>query len=98
MVYVHILAELHRHQCDYASALPLYQECLAKRTIHLGVDHRDTLRSMNCLASLYDDQGDYASALPLHQECLAKRQIVLGVDHPHTRGTAKNLRICQSEM
>jgi tetratricopeptide (TPR) repeat protein len=79
MVYVNILAELHRHQGNYASALPLYQECLAKQTIHLGVDHPDTLSSMSNLAGLYERQGDYASALPLYQECLAKRTIHLGV-------------------
>ena len=78
--------------------LPLHQECLAKRKIHLGVDHRDTLMSMGNLADLYNSHGDYASALPSYQGCLAKRKIHLGVEHPHTQNTSNSLRICQSNL
>ena len=91
MVYVNILAGLYRHQGDYASALPLQQECLAKRTILLNADHRDTLMSLHNLATLYCCKGDYASALPLYQECLAKQKIHLGVDHPDTLKSMGNL-------
>ena len=52
MVYVHILAQLYEIQGKYASAEPLYVECLRKRKSILGVDHSDTLLSMNNLATL----------------------------------------------
>jgi Tetratricopeptide repeat len=43
---------------DYASAEPLYQECLDMRIKKLGSDHPDTLVSMNGLANLHYTQGE----------------------------------------
>ena len=36
------LAGLYYSQGDYVSVLPLLQECLAKFTIHLGVNHHQS--------------------------------------------------------
>jgi hypothetical protein len=43
MVYVNILAGLHKNQGKYGSAEPLYVECLDRRKTILGADHPDTL-------------------------------------------------------
>jgi len=52
-----VLAQLYYSQGNYALAEPLYVECLEKRKVKLGVDHPDTLQSMNYLAGLYRAQG-----------------------------------------
>ena len=43
----------------YAKAEPLYVQCLYVRKSKLGLDHPDTLESMNGLASSYNDQGNH---------------------------------------
>jgi len=50
----------------------------------LGVEHPDTLRSMNNLAATYRDQGRRAEAAALQEEVLEKRRRILGVEHPDT--------------
>jgi tetratricopeptide (TPR) repeat protein len=70
---------------DYDRALPLYEECLAKRKRFLGDDHRDTLISLNILAGLFYNNGDYYRALSLYNECLEGWKRVFGEDNPNTR-------------
>ncbi len=47
---INALAELFRNKGEYDRALPLYEECLAKRKRVLGDEHPDTLSSLNNLA------------------------------------------------
>jgi tetratricopeptide (TPR) repeat protein len=93
IIYVNILAELHRHQGNYTLAEPLYMECLDTRKIILGVDHPDTLASMNNLAILYMNQSQCTLAEPMLVECVEKRKTFLGVAHPDTLGSLNNLAI-----
>ena len=88
------LANLFHSKGEYDRALPLYEECLAKRKRVLGDDHPDTLMSLNNLAVLFDSKGEYDRALPLYEECLAKRKCVLGDDHPHTKSSQRSLDYC----
>jgi type VI secretion system secreted protein VgrG len=57
---------------------------LAGREQILGVDHPDTVRSVNNLAALYQDKGDTAAAEPLFRRALAGFEEALGHDHPET--------------
>jgi tetratricopeptide (TPR) repeat protein len=57
----------------------------------LGLDHPDTLRTMNFLASTYCAQGKTAEAAALHEEVLEKRKQILGDEHPDTLRTVNNL-------
>ena len=88
------LALLFDSKGDYDRALPMYEECLAKRKRVLGEDHPDTLSTLNGLAILFRNRRDYDRALPIYEECLAKRKRVLGEDHPHTKDTQKWRDIC----
>jgi lipopolysaccharide biosynthesis regulator YciM len=87
------LASLFVKKGKYDPALPLYEECLAKRKRILGDDHPDTLHSLNNLANLFRNMGEYDRALPLYKECLAKRKRILGNDHPDTLSSLNNLAI-----
>ena len=57
----------------------------------LGVEHPDTLTSMNNLASTYWAQGRTAEAAALQEEALEKRRRILGVEHPNTLASMNNL-------
>jgi tetratricopeptide (TPR) repeat protein len=85
------LAELFRNKGEYDRALPLHEECLAKRKRVLGDEHPDTLQSLNNLALLFKRKGEYDRALPLFEECLAKRKRALGDEHPDTLTSLNNL-------
>ena len=50
----------------------------------LGVDHPDTLSSVNNLGSLLKAQGKLEEAEVLYRRALEGRERVLGVDHPDT--------------
>jgi Tetratricopeptide repeat len=57
---------------------------ICKRT--LGVEHPDTLTSMNNLAISYGNQGRLMEAVELHEKVLKVRKRTLGVEHPDTLG------------
>jgi hypothetical protein len=46
----------------------------------LGVEHPDTLASMNNLAIVFICQGDYEEAKRMHQQTLELREKVISVD------------------
>ena len=58
-----------------------------------GIDHPDTLSSINDLALLYSNQGKYAEAEPLYKEALAGRQKALGQEHPDTLSSINDLAL-----
>jgi len=78
------MANVYRYQGKYDLAEPLYVECLEKSKVLLGLDHPDTLTSMNNVANLYSKLGKCDLAEPLLVECLEKRKLVLGLAHVHT--------------
>jgi tetratricopeptide (TPR) repeat protein len=85
------MAMQHEGRGKYDRALPLYEECLAKRKRVLGDEHPDTLASLSDIAGLFQSKGEYDRALPLYEECLAKRKRVLGDEHPDTLASLMNL-------
>jgi hypothetical protein len=50
----------------------------------LGIDHPNTLLSVNNLSFVFGCQGKYEEAEVMHRRALAGRETVLGVDHPDT--------------
>ena len=87
------LASLYERQGRYELAEPLCIECLEARKTKLGLDHPDTLGSINNLALLYSRQGRYELAEPLYIECLEGRKTKLGLDHPDTLQSINNLAV-----
>jgi eukaryotic-like serine/threonine-protein kinase len=71
--------------------VPLFEVTLEERRAKLGLDHPDTLTSMNDLATAYAASGQPAKAVPLFKESLQKHKAKLGVEHPQTIGTMASL-------
>jgi TIR domain-containing protein/tetratricopeptide repeat protein len=69
---------------DYATALEIHQDTLARRRRVLTEDHPDTLHSANDLAVSLSSMGRDAEALALNQDTYDRRRRVLGEDHPDT--------------
>ena len=57
----------------------------------LGLEHPDTLASMNNLAFTWKNQGRLDDALGLMRQSVQLRQKVLGPDHPHTQSSLSTL-------
>jgi tetratricopeptide (TPR) repeat protein len=57
----------------------------------LGVEHPDTLASVNNVAALYESQGRYTEAEPLYQRTLHDSERLLGPGHPSTIVSVNNL-------
>jgi pentatricopeptide repeat protein len=61
------------------------------RKTKLGVDHLDTLASINNLAVTYGKQGRWDEAESLFVQVIETRKTKLGVDHPDTLTSMNNL-------
>jgi tetratricopeptide (TPR) repeat protein len=85
------LAMAYRDARKLDLALPLHEESLTLTKAALGLDHPDTLRSMNSLALAYGSAGKLDLALPLFEETLKLRMAKFGPEHPDTAGTMASL-------
>ena len=85
------IGEAHRARGSYRAGAAVYAECLQIREHVLGLEHPDTLNSINNLATLLERVGDYDAAEPLFRRALEARERVLGLDHPSTLGSINNL-------
>jgi eukaryotic-like serine/threonine-protein kinase len=72
-------------------AQPQLERAVDLRKRVLGLDHPDTLTSMDELGVLYNLQGKYAAAEALLAQVLAARQRLLGSDHRDTLATMSDL-------
>ena len=91
-------ARVHHQMCammwatgDYREGSDLAQEVLRVREQQLGLEHLETLTSVNNLADLLYFKGDKVGAEPLFRRVLAVRQRMLGVEHPATLISVNNL-------
>jgi hypothetical protein len=74
-------------------------QVLESRKKKLGVDHPDTLISMDNLAFAWKGTGRETEAVRLVEECVQSQKRVLGLNHPHTisSGTALNAYKAEQE-
>src|SRR5207245_625172 len=79
--------EYFNQRGQYREAEPLRKSVLAICEQVLGLEHPDTLGSLNNLAILYWNQGKYEEAEPLYQRALEAYERVLGLEHPSTLNT-----------
>ena len=61
-----LLGQLYRRTARYEEAEALFSEAVALRQRVLGLDHPDTMDSMNGLANTYYYQARYAEATDVH--------------------------------
>jgi tRNA A-37 threonylcarbamoyl transferase component Bud32 len=73
------------------SAVPVFEQVKQLRLAQLGLEHPDTLSSMNGLAMAYDDAGRPEEALALYEQTFKLRQQKLGADHADTLQSMNNL-------
>jgi serine/threonine protein kinase len=59
----------------------------------LGLDHPDTLNTMNSLSTVFIRMGKYAEAESILRETVSRRKQVLGAEHQHTIISMHNLGI-----
>jgi eukaryotic-like serine/threonine-protein kinase len=83
---------------DYQLAVKQHQKALALLQANLGVDHPETLQSMNNLGEAYRNAHRVKDALPLFEETLKLRQIKLGNDDPATLTSMNNLALAYEEL
>jgi tetratricopeptide (TPR) repeat protein len=63
-------------------AVPHLMRAFALRQAHLGLDHADTLNSMDLLASAYANVGRYGEAIDLRRRILEIKKAILGPENP----------------
>jgi tetratricopeptide (TPR) repeat protein len=88
------LARAYEKAGKAQQALPLLEAILQVRKTILGLEHPETLTSMNNLAVAYRNAGKLDRALPLFAETLQLHEAKLGPDHPNTWGCMRNLGLC----
>jgi hypothetical protein len=86
---------LSQGQWNKAEELQLQAVEIRKRV--LGLEHPDTLTSMNNLAFTLKSQGCDVDAIELMVECVRLRKKVLGIDHPHSQSSIEALNNWQAE-
>jgi eukaryotic-like serine/threonine-protein kinase len=87
------LGETYYYLGEPEQALAQFERAVALHKQVQGLDHPDTLRSMDNLAHIYQDAGRVAEALDLLGETLKRRRIKLGPDHPETITSKNNLAV-----
>ena len=75
----------------YDKALRYYKRALAGKEKCLGVDHPDTLATVNDMALVFQAQGQYDKALKYHERAFLGRPTRLGGNHPATQCTHEAL-------
>ncbi|KAF2725921.1 hypothetical protein K431DRAFT_214502 [Polychaeton citri CBS 116435] len=78
-------------QGNFVDALAMAESSTEIRLEQLGVEHPDTLSSMNNLASTYRNQGRWKEAEQLDAKVVETRSAVLGAEHPDTLTSMNNL-------
>jgi hypothetical protein len=68
------------------------------RKTKLGVDHPDTLTSMNNLAFTWKGNGKKIEAVRLMEDCVRSQKRVLGVNHPHSISSCTALDVWKAEQ
>lgn len=74
-------------------AIPVLAKAVETRRAGRGVDHDDTLASMNLLAEGYRAAGEIEQAEALHKETLRHREARLGAGHATTLQSKNNLAL-----
>lgn len=75
----------------YKEAEAMNQRALEARENVLGLEHPDTLGSVNNLGSVLSSQGGHEEAEAMHRQVLETREKALGREHPYTLGGVDNL-------
>jgi tetratricopeptide (TPR) repeat protein len=78
-------------QGSYSSSVDICKQRLDYCSRHLGLEHADTLDSVNNLAMALQYQGQYKAAEELNRQALVGREKVLGPEHPDTLSSVNNL-------
>jgi tetratricopeptide (TPR) repeat protein len=76
---------------QYSAATATYRQALSIRFECLGLEHPDSLATMNGLALVHSSLGKFQEAAELNKRTLARRKKVLGPDHEDTLISMHNL-------
>jgi eukaryotic-like serine/threonine-protein kinase len=76
---------------ETAAAIRQLEQAAALRVDTLGLDHEDTLASMDTLGVAYQAAKRFDDAIALHERVYAISQARLGPEHPATLRTMSNL-------
>ena len=90
---LHVLGWYNHIQGRFLIAFHQFSESLAVRERYLGLEHFETLGSMNNLASALYSQGKYDEAEEMHRQALGITEKVLGLVHPSTLTSMNNLAL-----
>jgi tetratricopeptide (TPR) repeat protein len=83
---------------DHTQAAEQFEKARALRIRHHGLDHPDTLTSMNNLALSYAALNRRAEALKLFEETLVAQKRVLPPDHPDALMSMNNLAVSYAAL
>ncbi|MGP0064384.1 MAG: tetratricopeptide repeat protein [Isosphaeraceae bacterium] len=87
------LGETYYYLGEPEPSLRQFERAVSLHRQAQGIDHSDTLASMDNLAHLYLDASRIAEALDLLVETLHRREARLGPDHPETITSRNNLAV-----
>ncbi|KAF3390061.1 hypothetical protein DPV78_011783 [Talaromyces pinophilus] len=76
---------------QYEEAEAMYRRALAGREQVLGVEHLNTVTSIDSLGLVLEKQGKYEEAEAMHRRALAVKEDTLGAEYPPTLASVNNL-------
>ncbi|KAH8806692.1 hypothetical protein DL96DRAFT_1822279 [Flagelloscypha sp. PMI_526] len=92
------LGRIYKRGGAFQKCAAVYEQEKSKMQKELGLEHPDTLASMNNLALAYSNLGQHKDALKLHDQQLALCTRVLGAEHPDTLTSMNNLASIYSNL
>ncbi len=91
------IGETYNALGSYEEAFEHFETALRLRESYLGIDHLDTMKSMDDLAETWQLRRELEEAEPLYRRVLEVRRRVLGDDHLDTLSSMNNLGLLLSE-
>ena len=88
-----LLASVLGDQGKYEEAENMHRRALKGKEKVLGIEHPNTLNTVNNLAMIFQDQGKYEAAEKMHRRALKGSEKVLGIEHPSTLTSVNNLAV-----
>jgi len=89
----HTLGETYDAIGVYEKSVAELEKALDIEKRILGLDHSDTLNTMNSLAAVFIRLGKYAEAESILRETVSRRRQVLGAEHQQTLVSMHNLGV-----
>ncbi|KAJ5535569.1 hypothetical protein N7513_008755 [Penicillium frequentans] len=95
---LHLIGLTHHKLGKYDKALEYFKNAMAGREKILGLEHYETLETIDWIASIFRYLGQYRNCLEFYHEALAGLEKKVGLEHSSTLFILDEISICYEDL